>query len=196
MAYETEYQQIVDALSEARNKIARIENRELKNLTDRIVGDLTAHTNFLNVQLGNDVVGEPQSTKTVAGGGGLKRMLGRDITVAPQNQGAAPVLDNDKLSYSEYQARQKQIAQDAELAAFKLKLDELYPVFRSIENATLLDQYDEVVLRGIAKYAGLPVSDFSPKEIDDAFITKIKDAMNVKDQQAASGTANDQFLPL
>jgi hypothetical protein len=69
-----------------------------------------------------------------------------------------------------------------EIAAEELKaaVDQLEPLFMEIDNAKLVDEQADLVLRGIAKRAGLPVSEDNPKKIDTKYIATIKEAIKKK----------------
>ena len=59
----------------------------------------------------------------------------------------------------------------------QLKVDNLFPMFSDLTNEQILADHEEVVIRSVAKLAGLPWTDEDPKKITSKNITAIKDAM-------------------
>lgn len=69
-----------------------------------------------------------------------------------------------------------------EIAAEELKekVDALEPLFTKIESDKILDEHSDLVIRGVAKRAGLPVTEDNPKKIDVKYIDQIKKALTEK----------------
>lgn len=69
-----------------------------------------------------------------------------------------------------------------EIAAeeLKAKVDALEPLFSKIESDKILDEHSDLVIRGVAKRAGLPVTEDNPKKIDTKYIDQIKKALTEK----------------
>ena len=61
--------------------------------------------------------------------------------------------------------------------ALSLKVDVLYPIFLETANETILADNEEIVIRGVAKRAGLPVTETEPKTITVKYIATIKKAI-------------------
>lgn len=67
------------------------------------------------------------------------------------------------------------------------KVQVLYPMFKDIANKDILDTYSDIEIRGVAKKAGLPVTENSPKKIDGNFLNVIKEAIVKKAKLDAAG---------
>jgi hypothetical protein len=88
----------------------------------------------------------------------------------------------------------KDIPTSKEVAAAELKttLDALYPKFNSIDTPQLLDSYSDLELRGIAKMAGMQVTESKPKKIDARYVERIKEAITMKAEIDRLGTDAEQ----
>ena len=71
-----------------------------------------------------------------------------------------------------------------QLAAEEMKAQAalLYPNFVAMENASILDSYDEYVIKFVAKMAGMVVSETIPKKVDVKYINLVKEAITKKQQ--------------
>lgn len=125
--------------------------------------DLARHANALKMQLGQDV----DTGTTRVESQPLTRMFGRDITVKPR-----VVADvNKPFHESSFEVEGKEL---------QIKVDEVYPKFLITESDHLIDSLTELEIRGVAKKAGLPVTDTEPKTINTGFIDEIKEAIRLK----------------
>lgn len=90
-----------------------------------------------------------------------------DIDVdSPDNK--APILEPLKT--------QEEIALDQ----FRATVDKLYSEFNKIENKAIIDSYADIEIRGVAKKAGLPVTEDNPKKVDNKFLDQVKAAIKKK----------------
>lgn len=66
-----------------------------------------------------------------------------------------------------------------EIAVNELRqaVDKLYIDFPSLENKEITDTYGDIEIRGVAKKAGLPVTETQPAKIDAKFLNQIKAAI-------------------
>ena len=85
---------------------------------------------------------------------------------------------------------------DDVIAKLKAEVNEAYDTFRDRDNEAILKTVDPLVIRGVAKKAG--VEGFADTHLDSAFIDEIKMAMidkDLVDQAKASGTKSEATTP-
>jgi len=134
----------------------------------RVVENLRQQINFLSMRVGLPGVQENKAPKPEP----ITKMFGKDVSsVTKQEPAATPVkIDTpDEVAANE----------------LKLKVDQLYPDFVNIETDAILDTYAEIEIRGVAKRAGLPVTETHPTKIDAAFVNQVKEAISKKEQLEA-----------
>lgn len=165
-AFLAETNQIISHLEDAYTKILAINNPNLEWLKTKILMDTKRHIDALKLQLGQD----PVATTLIHDTGPLKKMFGKDITSSPDQ-----ARDVNKPF--------KQTAEDVEAAELDLKVDQLYPRILSTPSDSLLDSISDLEIRGIARRAGLPVTETTPVRITTAYIDQIKEAI----RQQSSG---------
>lgn len=169
--FDKENRLIIGILSDAHDSIQNINNPEMLALKGRILGDLRKHINSLSVQLDLPIKDEPKAQ----GRQPITKMFGRTLTSVRKT---LPAPDVNKGKF-------KQTTSDIELAELRVKVDELYNRFLSTPDDHLIDSLSDIEIRGVAKKAGLPVSENDPKTINTGFIKAIKDAiqkqMNIND---------------
>jgi hypothetical protein len=68
-------------------------------------------------------------------------------------------------------------AKKSKVDELKEKVDEAYELFPQKTNEEILSNMDDLVVRGVAKKAGLKISKDSPEKLDSAFIDQIKEAI-------------------
>ena len=66
---------------------------------------------------------------------------------------------------------------EIELKELRMKVEELWPKFLDTEADHILDSLTEMEIRGVAKHAGLPVTEFEPKKVTTEFVQQIKEAL-------------------
>jgi hypothetical protein len=107
--------------------------------------------------------GSPETGETF---GTVTKLKGQDFTPGEK---AKPKLPEKVKSADEIAAEE-----------LKEKVDALEPLFTKIESDKILDEHSELVIRGIAKRAGLPVTEDNPKKIDVKYVDEIKKALTEK----------------
>lgn len=157
-SFKADYENIIDILQGAKSGIEAVTNPEIQNLVTRLKLDITKHINFLKVRIGvsPDAEKKPEVKP-------LRKILGRVVmtdTGAPASP--KPIISTPR---------------DLEKQELKAKAEEIYGTFAITESDQLYDTLSDTEVRAVAKKAGLPVSDKSPKRIDIAFINQIKDAI-------------------
>ena len=162
-AFQKETSQIISILEEANQKITQIINPEIAFLKGKIQGDIMRHANALRLQSGQHITG----VETPAAPKPLTKMFGRDVTPKPRvvKDVNKPFLEGPN---------------EVEEKELKLKVDELYPKFLITEADHLIDSLTDIEIRGVAKKAGIPVTETEPAKIDSKFITQIKTAIKKK----------------
>lgn len=166
MNIKESYFEMIDALTVARNRILLIDNMEIKGLIQQVVMPITSQINSMSVKVGLPVSGELEYVRTKPGEP-IIRMLGKDVSFAPKIE----------VTVKEFAAINKQSSIDNELEVLRKKVADLYPLFLTLETASILDVYDELTIKGVAKIAGLPVSENSPKVVDAKFVEIVKEAI-------------------
>jgi hypothetical protein len=123
----------------------------------------TKLTNPLNVRLG--LAGETQQSE---GFPTITKLAGQTFEEGKKQTVQTPV---EKVKTAD------------QLAAEELtrQVDTLLPEFLNIESGTLLDENPDMVLRGIAKRAGLPVTEEEPAKMSVKYIDEIKEALKPKE---------------
>jgi antitoxin component of RelBE/YafQ-DinJ toxin-antitoxin module len=161
--FQKETSQIIEILDHAQKQIESIENPSIQWLKTKIVMDLKRHSNALKQNLGVDISSDLPKPKVAP----LTKLFGKEIT------GKAPVVKdvNKPFRQSSFEVEQKEL---------ELKVSELYPRFLTTESDHLLDSLNDIEIRGVAKKAGLPVTETNPKKIDVTFINQIKDAIRLQ----------------
>lgn len=106
------------------------------------------------------------------------------IKSAIQRQISTATLADENKSPGEPNAPSTFISdEDKELAEIRT----LYKEFESIDKSVLLENTKELHIRAVAKIAGLPVTETSPKKIDGKFIEQVKTAIKKKAELEAAG---------
>lgn len=166
---------ILDVLKAAHANIAAVENPDIFLLKGKILGDLQKHINSLSVHLGHDVTDAAfQPAKT----GPLTKMFGRDLTApAPSSAATEPLV--------------RKTAQEIEAEELRGRVDELYGQFVVTPTDDLLDALSDLEIRGVAKRAGLPVTEDNPKTLTTAYVEQIKAAIQRKDELTRIGNPDD-----
>jgi hypothetical protein len=184
-AFEKETKQIIDVLRNAHSDIAAISNPEIAPLKARIMTDLRRHENSLCMQLGQEIeLVEQDAVIQVKSSGPITKLFGKEIK---------PISRNEKLVVDETKpvtptpAIEIKTTQEIELQELRVQRDEVYNKFLTAQTDDLLDSLDELVIRAVAKRAGLPVTETNPKRVDAKFIDRIKAAIKKQNELAAKG---------
>jgi hypothetical protein len=129
----------------------------------RVVENLNQQINFLSTRAGLPGVQENKKSKAEP----ITKMFGKDVSKSAKQEPAATPVKID--TPDEVAAKE-----------LKLKVDQLYPEFANIETDAILDTYAEIEIRGVAKRAGLPVTETHPSKIDADFVNQVKEAIRKK----------------
>lgn len=73
-------------------------------------------------------------------------------------------------------------ADEVALQELIARIDAVYPTFTGLGNDEILNSLDDLEIRGIAKKAGLPVTETNPEKIDGKFIDQVKDAITKNEE--------------
>lgn len=154
----------VELLKDAKQRVEQVLTSPRSNqLKLRVVENLNAQINFLSLRAGLPADNKTALPKPEP----ITKMFGKEVgKVAKLQQSDTPV----KIDTPEEVAAKE----------LKTKVDQLYPDFLNIENDAILDTYAEIEIRGVAKRAGLPVTETHPSKIDAAFVNQVKDAIKKK----------------
>jgi len=136
--------------------------KDAPGLADSAVLSLDKTINLLKQRAG----GSPETAEAF---GTITSLKGKDF-----KPGETPKAEPTKLTEK---------IKDAETIAaeeLKSKVDALEPLFVKIESDKILDEHSDLVIRGVAKRAGLPVTEDNPKKIDIKYIDEIKKALTEK----------------
>lgn len=176
--------QIVKLLTKAADKVAQLKEEfnnsftdpELTAIASRVNGDLAKIDSFLRIQAGT-----PVTDNTVSGSNTVKTMFGK------------PVPQNKKQALADFDLNEDAIVPDAKNQAgleLKEKVATLYPQFSKLTSDEILDSLSDLEIRGVAKKAGLAVTEKNPKTLNSEFIAKIKEAIAKKEElEAAEASA-------
>lgn len=146
---------MADALKEAREKIEAVDNDELSTLKARIMGSLKRDETALRFNAEEDMPSEKSKEPEP-----LRSMFGKKISEYGQQ-----VRDVNKPIITG--------PTDAEKSELRAKVDEVYLRFADADPTVLLDTLDELIIRGVAKKAGMLVTENDPARITLQFVEKI-----------------------
>lgn len=206
MQFDKEYEVMISALKIAKDAIDALDKSELQPLKARVSSGLAKEINSLSVLMGKGGVGELEAVRK-AERKPLKSFMGKRLpgfklegggngvaTASVAATGIAPIIHNE-ITQKEFREIIKQTAEDAELEEFRRRVEDLYSNFRSIDSDQILDKYSDQEIKGVAKQAGIPVSDNAPKKIDTRFILQVKEAIRIRDSfkenDDETGTASE-----
>lgn len=187
MQFDKEYEVMISALKIAKDAVDAVDKSELQPLKARVSSALSKEINSLSILMGKGVIGELEAVKKAAAlRKPLTMFMGKRLASAEEGNGVAtapaitPIIHNE-ITQKEFREIIKQTAEDAELEEFRRRVDDLYLNFRSIDSDQILDKYSDQEIKGVAKQAGIPVSDNAPKKIDTRFILQVKEAIRIRD---------------
>lgn len=166
-------EETVKILKDAHEKIsATLNDNNLGPLRGKLLNSLQQNINSLAMQVGVDPVRTVTETAKP-----LTKIFGKNVQHVKAQ--AAPDLSADHLPEERIIPNTKS---PKELAAEELKttVTELYPKFLEIETDGIIDTYSDMEIRGIARLAGLPVTETTPKNADAKFVDQIKEAIKAK----------------
>jgi hypothetical protein len=151
-----------------------LKDSNLIHLKNKLLREIDRQITIISIQNGFEY--EAKYSEPAAGEP-LRKIMGRVI----EHKGTP--AEKQLLSSKPVQAKViQQTAQEVEAQEFKEKATELYAKFPTIENEAILDQFDEMIIRGIGKLAGLPVTENHPKKVDVKFLNEIKEAIKKKSE--------------
>lgn len=184
--YQKEVQETIEILKWSHSQIEKVlADENLMHLKNKLLREIERQITTLSIQHGFEY--ETKAAESVAAGEPLRKIMGRIINVpgpGPEKQ----LLSDRPIQQIPIQ----QSAQEIEASEFKEKTLGLYSTFTDIENEAILDQFEDMVIRGVGKLAGLPVTENHPKKINVKFIDEIKDAIKKKSElENASKEASD-----
>ena len=168
--YEKFSQNLTDAiqvLKEADEVITKLLGAvELNPIRIRVVTDLNRIANSIAINTGRPVdVGVAGAGTEV---GRVSRFMGKEISKSPVSVTDEVVLKN---------------IPNTAAAELSIRVKDIYPQFTELENDEIRDSLADAEIRGVAKKAGLPVTETTPAKIDSKFIDQIKDAIAAKAKQ-------------
>jgi len=178
-AFQKETSQIVTILDEAYAKIDKINNPAMHWLKSKILMDIKRHSNALKMQLGVDVPNENKKIHAEP----ITKLFGKEITGKP----SSPQDVNKPFNDSSFDVEQKEL---------RIKVDELYPRFLITSSDHLMDSLSDIEIRGVAKKAGLPVTETNPKTINTGYIDQIKEAIQKQIAPVGPETRTDEEIKL
>lgn len=170
-AFEAEAKLMISVLQKAHAQISAIDNTEMDARKFAILNDLKKHENALRLEIGEDISTSELQPKSKAIGGPIAKMFGKEIK-RPEEMKPAEEM---KPSTPKIKT-----AEEIALDELRQEVDNLYGRFIATPTDDLLDRESDIALRGVAKKAGLPVTDKSPKKVDAKFIETIKEAIKKK----------------
>lgn len=175
--FKTQVEQVVALLKKTSVNIENImSDDELMHLRNRLLRTLEREISTLSLQHGIPYEGKEAAQQSAPP---LTKLFGRVIGGA--NSTSATSQETQLLSDKPEQANLAvQSAEEVEAAEFKQKTLDVYAQFGDMTDEAILDQLEEMVIRGVGKLAGLPVTEDTPKKVDMKFIQQIKDAIKQK----------------
>lgn len=97
----------------------------------------------------------------------ITKMFGEDVKrEAPSVEQATPTVDDR--------------------TALRAEVEKAYPTFLTRKPKDILDNVEHMVIRGVAKKAGLDVTSTEPATITEAFVKKVIEAINGKENNTAA----------
>lgn len=180
--FQPEYDAMVQALTEAKDKIKAIQ--KIPALSNKICNYLTKEINFLKSNSGQHIHFGEGSPTIGSNPKPLTKMFGKQLNPKPK-------IDETTADFVSV-VREVPTAKEIEAQDLRAKVDDLYPIFTQIDSDQLLDSHDEIVVRAIAKRAGMTISEKSPKKIDTRYIDKIKAAIKTKAEKDRAGEGTDE----
>lgn len=173
--FKNEYEQFIEILENAKSQINAITNPNIASLRNRLTINVTKDINFLKSQTGAPLTAITASISDQPSSSGvpLKKIMGKVISL-PSSQ---PGINTNRMTNTEYKNYSESNADDLMANELQEGVDEYYDKFLDIETDQILDTLEDMVIRGIGKTAGLPVTDVSPKRVDSKFVNRIKDAI-------------------
>lgn len=180
-AFEKEAKIIIDVLQKAHAQISAIDNSEMDARKYAILNDLNKHANVLRLELGEDIPTSELQPKSKAVGAPLTKLFGKEVKPKKvEVQVEETTEEKTETTVTANANVQLKTAEDVQIEELKKEIDELYPRFVETETDTLLDRESDIVLRGVAKRAGLPVTEKNPKNITAKYVELIKTAIKKK----------------
>lgn len=171
-AFKEDYDNIIDILSHAKSEIDKIKNPDILSLTTRMRFDLEKHINMLKTRIGD--AGQSQAVRIKQP---LLKVMGK-IVATPEG---TPVETPKPIITA---------SREIEKEELKQKVEDIYTQFYSTPTDQLWDTLSDIEVRAVAKKAGLPVTDSTPKRITPEFINTIKGAIQ-KHMAAPVQNVND-----
>lgn len=166
-------EETVKILKDAHSKISStLNDNNLGPLRGKLLNSLQQNINSLAMQVGADPI---QNTAEITKP--LTKMFGKDV--AHVKKAAAPNLSVDNLP-EERKIPNTRTAKELAGEELKATVTELFPQFLEIETDAIVDTYSDMEIRGVAKMAGLPVTETTPKNADATFVDQIKEAIKTK----------------
>lgn len=200
--FEEEYKDLLQPLTAAYDAIDAIQADNTEHVKRRLLISLKRDIDSLTTQQNLINRGSPTADFTSVHNRRperkpLTKVLGYDILQAKKTRPhqASGLTPTQQLQFNKDQ--QEVVATSNAGADLKAQVTALYPEFVNRDNNQLLDEYqtNDVVIRGVAKRAGLPVTEDNPKVIDTKFIDQVKDAIKKQqdkiNKQATAAAAND-----
>lgn len=152
---------------------AKIQLQDFPGISENLDLQLEKTLNFLRFKIG----AAGASSNIGPELGKITSLRGRDF-----KQGEKVVSDLTPKENKAVIAAVQKTAEENAAEELKAAVDQLEPFFMEIENDKLIDEQPDLVLRGIAKRAGLPVTEDNPKKVDAKYVASIKAAIKKADE--------------
>lgn len=176
---------VADALKNAIETINGIPTRQdFHMVKTRVVTGLQRQVNELVTQSGGN-----SEARTHDYSAPLTSVLGIAIPskVVPADAGLDPNKGNTMIPPAGKVLTPEDIAADE----IRAVVDQLYPEFLNIDTASIVDKHSDIEIRAVAKRAGIPVTEKSPKHANAKFVEQIKAAIIKKNEIEAAGNVGD-----
>lgn len=161
------YTRIDDALKASYEEIESIKDDRIGNLKNRILMSLTRLRNQIKSTGGLKDFGVTNVAKVTTKQ--LTKMFGYDVNQKPTKRLKKIATER------EFKKESIQTTQDQEGTLLNKKANRLYDDFLKIENDKIIDEHSKDEIRGVAKLAGLPIT--QQTEVNTKFVDHIKDAI-------------------
>lgn len=183
----------ISILKKAHDEISKLPADDtFQMVKSKILTNLEQHINTMSIQTGD-------KTLTPAGQGihrPLRKIFGKEIhsTAGANTAGnnTNPISNQTDFLTKDTPAPNVKTALQLAAEELKEKVTELYPKFLEIETEAIIDTYSDLEIRGVAKEAGLPVTETNPKNADAKFVQQIKDAIKKKNELIAKGNPSKE----
>lgn len=156
------YQQVIDILTDAKNQISQVlttKNDEHHRL--KLESDLQRNITYISLLTNTQDTQQKIAPET-----------GPATTIAGK-----PIVVNKKVKVEDLEPHQER------LEVLRRKIENAYPRFLKMETQFIKNEFEENVIRGVAKKAKMKVTKEEPAEITLAFVEEIKENIRLMAQR-------------